>query len=98
MAEKELSIIEKATELNRLRCLKWTGTPKEPKATIDKMFQGYNKDTNMIIDSYMWNVYGLHYKEYLDTSISFLCTYCPIKLEKAIDKSIEYLKKELNIS
>jgi len=91
----ELSIIEKATELNRLRRLKWSGTPEQGDCTIDKVFENYNKDTNMILDSLIWNIWGLHYKEYIDTTISFLCTFDPIKLEKAIDKSIEFLNKEL---
>ena len=90
-----LSVNEKASKLNRLRKIKWTGTPCEGEMKIGDMFEGYSKENNMIIDFAIWKIYGLHYKEYLDTTISFLCTYCPIKLENAIDKSIEYLEKEL---
>jgi hypothetical protein len=88
----ELSVIEKATKLNKLRKEVWGGTPTE-ETTIDVILSEYSKETNIIIDSYIWNLYGLHYKEYIDVIGSYL-SYCPVKLEKAIDKSIEYLNEE----
>jgi len=90
-----LSVNEKAIKLNRLRKLRWSGTPCDTGVNISQFFEGYGKDNNMIIDSFIWKVYGLHYKEYIDTSFSFLCTVDPIKLEKAIDKSISYLEANL---
>ena len=59
---------------------------------VSRILENYNKETTMIIDSYLWNVYGLHYKEYIDTSLAScgMCTYDIIKLDKAIDKNIIY--------
>ena len=95
--QTELSVNEKASKLNRLRKLMWTGTPCEAKITISDLFDGYNKENNIIIDSAIWQIYGIHYKEYIDTSLAScgICTYDVIKLEQAIDKGIEYLEKEL---
>ena len=92
-----LSLVEKASKLNRLRKIKFTGTPCEGKVTIDKIFKGYNRETNMLLDSLIWNLYGLHYKEYIDTELAScgLCTYDIIKLEKAIDKSLVYWESEI---
>jgi hypothetical protein len=90
---KDMSVIDKATELNRLRKKIWSATPTEG-VTIDKVLEGYNKENNMIIDSYIWNIYGLHYKDYIDVIGPYL-SYCPIKLEQAIDKKIIYLNEKI---
>ena len=95
---KELSTNEKATEVNRLLCLKWSGTQKENKdCPIGRAFESYNKETNMLIDSYMWNLYGLHYKDYLETTIGLahLCTYDVVKLDKALDRKLAYLREQV---
>lgn len=93
-----LSLIEKASKLNRLRKIKFIGTPCESKTTIDKILEGYNRETNMIIDSLIWHLYGLHYKEYIDTELAScgMCTYDIVKLEKAIDKALVYWENEIS--
>jgi len=93
-----LSVVDKATKLNRLRKLKWTGTPCEGKINIQMLLEGYGKTNNMIIDRAMWQIYGLHYKSYIDNKLAScgICTYDVVKLEQSIDKSIDCLKNELN--
>ena len=92
---ENMSVIDKATCLNLLRIDKYPATPLQS-IDISIMFEQYNKETNMIIDSYMWKVYGLHYKDYIDTILAScgICTYDVVKLEKAIDKSISYYMGE----
>ena len=89
METKELSVIELATEVNKKLKEKHSGTPTED-VTIDKILEGYSKETNMIIDSYIWNLYGIHYKEYIDVIGPYL-SYDPVKLEKALKKQLENL-------
>ena len=88
---KKMCTIDKATLLNLLRIEVYPKTSLAS-CSIAKILENYNKETNMIIDSYLWNVYGLHYKEYIDTSLAScgMCTYDIIKLDKAIDKNIIY--------
>ena len=94
---KDMAVIDKATCLNLLRIEQYPATPLES-ISIATMLENYNKETNMIIDSYMWQMYGLHYKEYLDTMLAGcgMCTYDVIKLEKAIDKKIIYYMEKMN--
>ena len=92
---QNMSVNDKAFMLNRLRKIKWSGTPCDKGCKISQFFEGYGKDNNMIIDSFIWRVYGLHYKEYLDTTFSFICSIDPIKLEQAIDKKIQWLESKL---
>jgi hypothetical protein len=95
-----LSAKEKATKLNRLMKLKFTGTPCEGQTDILGLLEGYSKETNIIIDSMIWKAYGIHYKDYLDTALVScgLCSWDPIKLEKAIDRRITYLEQELDFN
>ena len=92
-----LSVIDKASKLNRLRKLKFVATPCEGKTNILGLLEGYSKETNIIIDSMIWRLYGLHYKDYIDTTLAScgLCTIDPIKMEKAIDRCIAYWESEL---
>ena len=92
---QDMSVNDKAFMLNRLRKIKWSGTPCDNGCKISQFFEGYSKENNMIVDSMIWKVYGLHYKDYLDTCISWLCSVDPIKLEQAIDKKIQWLESEL---
>jgi len=89
-----LSLVDKATKLNRLKKLRYMGTPCEGKINIQILLLGYSKENNMIIDRAMWEIYGLHWKEYIDNRLANcgICTYDVIKLEKSIDKSIDYLE------
>ncbi len=93
-----LSLIDKASKLNRLMKLKNPSTPCEGKTNIQKMLESYSSSTNMTIDSMIWKVYGLHYKEYVDTRLANcgICTYDIIKIEQAIDNSIAFLEQELS--
>ena len=93
---KSMCVIDKATCLNLLIRQKFSGTPLEA-LSIQKMFENYNKENNMLIDSYMWKLYSLHYKDYIDTSpvIGAMCMIDVIKLEQSIDKSIlHYIKSK----
>ena len=99
-AEKTLqnmSVNEKAFMLNRLLKLKYSGTKCDGGCEISRFFENYNKETNMIIDSFMWNTYGLHYKDYLDTKLACMsiCTVDVIKLEQSIDKKIKWIENLL---
>jgi hypothetical protein len=89
-----MSVVEKATLLNQLRCQVFTGTEKEDDVRINMLFESYNKETNILMDSIIWRLYGLHYKDYIDV-IGHILTYCPFKLEKAIDKKILYWQDEI---
>ncbi len=94
---QNMSVNEKGFLLNRLRKLKWSGTICDGGCEISKFFEGYDKQNNIIIDSFVWRVYGLFYKDYLDTQLAGcgLCTIDPIKLEKAIDRKILWIESEL---
>jgi hypothetical protein len=88
---KKMCLIDKATLLNLLMREVYSKTALAS-CSIAKILENYNKETNMIIDSYLWKLYGLHYKDYIDTSLAScgLCTYDVIKLDKAIDRKIIY--------
>jgi hypothetical protein len=94
---ENMSVIEKALCLNLLIRTKYSATPLLS-VGIDKVFQSYNKETNMIIDSFVWNTLGLHYKDYIDTDLACLgmCSCDVIKLEQSIDKSILYYIENSN--
>lgn len=89
-----MSVVEKATLLNQLRTVIWTGTDQEGEATINLLFDSYSKETNILIDSVMWQVYGLHYKEYIEV-IGPLLTWDVLKLEQAIDKKILWCETKI---
>jgi hypothetical protein len=93
-----LSLVEKASKLNRLRKIVFTGTPCEGQTDIKGLLESYSKETNILIDSMIWNLYGLHYKDYIDTQLAGcgICTYDVIKLDKAIDKKLIYWEKEVS--
>jgi len=88
---QNLSVNEKALYLNLLIREKYPAT-QLASCDLSKILEGYGKETNMVIDSYMWNLYGLHYKDYLDTILAGcgICTYDVFKLEQAIDNKILY--------
>ena len=65
---ENMSVVEKALCLNLLIRTKYSATTLLS-VGIDKLFQSYNKETNMIIDSFVWNTLGLHYKDYIDTDL-----------------------------
>ena len=93
---QNMSVNEKGFLLNRLMKLKFSGTQCDGGVPIGEMFDQYNKETNMMIDSYMWQIYGLHYKDYIETgSLSFLCTWDVGKLEISIDRRINCLEDKL---
>jgi len=95
-----LSACEKATKLNRLMKLKYSATPCEGKTNILGLLENYNKKTNIIIDHMIFKLYGLHYKSFIDTQLGTcgVCSWDPIKLEKAIDHRINFFEKELDFN
>jgi hypothetical protein len=100
MTATMLSPKQKATKLNRLRKLKFSGTPCEGPTDILGLLEGYSKETNILIDSMIWKLYGIHYKDFIDTKLAScgMCTWDPIKLEKAIDRCITYFEQELDMN
>jgi hypothetical protein len=97
MTTTELSPKDKASKLNRLIKLKFSGTPCEGSTDILGLLENYSKETNILIDSMIWRLYGIHYKEFIDTELAKcgMCTWDAIKLEKAIDRRIAYMETEL---
>lgn len=89
-----MSVNEKARCLNLMRLVKYTGTPLVG-CDISACFEGYNKTNNIIIDSFLWKAYGLHYKDYVASGMGPFLIIDPVKIEKAIDKSIMYWMAEL---
>jgi len=93
---QNMSVDEKGFVLNRLMKLLYSGTQCDGGVPICKIFDEYDKTTNMLLDSYMWQIYGLHYKDYIETgALSFLCTWDVRKLETSIDRRIRYLEHKL---
>jgi len=90
----DMSVNEKALVLNLMRCTKFTGTPLCP-LNISEMFEGYDKTNNIIIDSFIWNAFGIHYKDYVASGMGPFLLIDPIKLEKKIDHLIHYWMEEL---
>ncbi len=93
-----LSLVEKASKLNRLRKIVFTGTPCEGTTDIKGLLESYSKETNILIDSMIWNLYGLHYKDFIDTELAGcgMCTYDVIKLDKSIDRKLVYWENEVS--
>ena len=89
-----MSVNEKAKCLNLMRLVRYTGTPLVG-CDISDCFEGYNKTNNIIIDSFLWKAYGLHYKDYVASDMGPFLIVDPVKLEAALDKSIMYWLEEL---
>ena len=88
------TVIEKASKLNRLRKIVWHGTPCEKTINISKVLKNYNSRNSQLVESIIFNVYGLYYKEYVDNS-NLTNSYCPLRLEKAIDLQIEHVENKI---
>ena len=61
-----MTVEDKALLTNLLMKQKYSGTPLQGDCTIAGIAQSYNKETNILLDSLIWNLWGLHYKDYLD--------------------------------
>jgi len=91
----DMSVNEKALLVNLLRREIWESTPLA-NCQVSDLSESYNKDTNMILDSLIWRLYGLHYKDYLEVgTFKMYIGICPFKMEVALDRSILYYMKEL---
>lgn len=91
-----MSVVEKATEVNRLMCIKYPATDKEGKLTIDKVCKEYKRSIHIILDSVLWKIWGIYGKEVIGFETGEIIID-PVKLEKALDKSIAYYEKELKL-
>lgn len=88
-----MSTIDKATLVNLLLKTRYSGTPVEGGA-INKVIEGYSKENSMIIDSFLWSMYGLHYKDYIEVIGPFIGVDV-FKLDKKLDNLAIYHLTEL---
>ena len=93
----DMSVEEKALLVNLLRREIFPKTPLAS-CTVAGMSESYNKNTNMILDSLIWNLYGLHYKDYLEVigPGNYYIGICHFKMEVALDRSIKYYMEQLS--
>ncbi|MCD6434954.1 MAG: hypothetical protein J7L15_00980 [Clostridiales bacterium] len=91
---ENMSVEEKGILLNLLRIQVYPATPLVGNVTFVALSESYNKETNMLLDSLIWRLYGLHYKDYLE-HIGPHIGIDPFRLEQALDRSIVYFMEEL---
>jgi len=91
-----MSVIEKATELNRLRRIKFPKTDEQGGMTIDKVVNEYKKNISIILDVVLWKIWGIQGKEVIGYKGNEIFID-PIRLENSIDKSIEFYEEELGL-
>lgn len=84
----KMCVIDKATWLNLLRKEKYPGTTLESNINIKIIACDCNYEkTYMILDSLIWRLYGLFYKDYTFRGPGFPI-FDPIMWESACDKAI----------
>ena len=87
---KKMTVIDKATLLNLLIRQKFPGTQLQSNITIEDIACKSDYEKNyMLLDSLIWSLYGLFYKEYVVAGPGFPIFH-PVLFETACEKSILY--------
>ena len=89
----KMCTVDKATLVNLLRIELFPATILEG-CSISCFIGSYNKETNILIDSYMWKTYGLHYKDYLEVVGPFIGIDV-VKMDTKLDYLVEYYMSEI---
>ena len=86
---EKMTLVDKATWLNLLIKEKYSATMLEGNIDIKIISCNCNYEQNyMILDHFIWKLYGIHYKEYV-SFLGFGCpSFDPIKFERACEKRI----------
>jgi len=96
---ENISVVELATKVNQLLHEKYPGTPlQENSFNIQKLFQEYNTENYLLIDSAAWQFYSLYYKDYffhIPGAGMASMNYDPVKMEEALQRKYIWLKEEL---
>lgn len=78
---------EKARCLNLMRIVEYPGTPLAS-LDISDLFDSYDKTNNIVIDSFIFKAYGLHYPDYVGQAIGQFLIIDPVKLDEELEYSI----------
>ena len=90
---------EKATILNNLLCLIFPSNQKENEAKLSSWVKLYNdqKTDNSLVavlDSVLWNLYGLYHRSIIEFVGFGRFMINPIKVDKEIDSKLKYYYEE----